>query len=223
MTNPPLWKASVALAKADAADTASVLELEGSAQAVLIAEEPFTDHAVVEALYTEAPDAAFLSRLARRAVTVEPLPDRDWIKLSQEGLPPVRAGRFFVHGSHDAGKVPAGVIPLLVDAGQAFGTGHHQTTTGCLEYISELVTPGLAIRALDIGTGTGVLAVAVAKLARCNVLASDIDPVAVRIARDNARKNGVGPFVAAMAAGSWGTGLVMGLKPDGTVENASRR
>ena len=125
VTNPPLWKASIASVKAEAADIAAALELEGSAQAVLIAEEPFADGAVVEALYTEPPDAAFLSRVAGRAVTVEPLPDQDWICLSQEGLPPVRAGRFFVYGAHDAGKVPHGVIPMKIEAGMAFGTGHH--------------------------------------------------------------------------------------------------
>ena len=127
MTNPPLWKATVALNKTDAADTASVLELEGSAQAVLIAEEPFTDNAVVEALYADEPDPKFLSRLAGRAVMIEALPDQDWIKLSQEGLPPVRAGRFFVYGAHDAGTVPHGVIPMRIEAGLAFGTGHHET------------------------------------------------------------------------------------------------
>src|SRR3954468_4245164 len=97
--NPPLWKASVQLGKREAADVAAALELDGSAQAVLIAEEPFADGAVVEALYTDQPDAAYLSRIARREIVVAPLPDQDWIRLSQEGLPPVRAGRFFVHGA----------------------------------------------------------------------------------------------------------------------------
>ena len=106
MTNPPLWKASVALTKIEAADCAAALELDGSAQAVLIVEEPFADGAVVEALYTDEPNAAYLSRIAGRTITVAPLPDQDWIKLSQQGLPPVRAGRFFVYGAHDAGTVP---------------------------------------------------------------------------------------------------------------------
>ena len=132
MINPPLWKASVALTKAEAADSPSALELDGSAQAVLIAEEPFADGAVVEALYTEEPDAAYLSRIAGRTITVAPLPDQDWISLSQEGLPPVRAGRFFVYGAHDAGTVPHGVIPIRIEAGLAFGTGHHETTALCL-------------------------------------------------------------------------------------------
>src|ERR1043166_5659171 len=134
MTSPPLWKASVTLPKTDVHDAAAVFEITPPApQAVLIAEEPFQDDAVVEALYTEEVDAAFLSSVMGREVTVAALPDQDWIKLSQEGLPPVRAGRFFVYGAHDAGHVPHGVIPLKIEAGLAFGTGHHETTALCLE------------------------------------------------------------------------------------------
>jgi ribosomal protein L11 methyltransferase len=201
MTNPPLWKASIAALKADAADIAAALELEGSAQAVLIAEEPFADGAVVEALYTEPPDAAFLSRVTGRAATVEPLPDQDWIRLSQQGLPPVRAGRFFVYGAHDAGKVPHGVIPMKIEAGMAFGTGHHETTALCLSVLSDLARgPAAFQNVLDLGTGTGLLAIGAVKLWRKRVLASDIDPVAVEVARENARANGVAPWVRAVTA-----------------------
>lgn len=164
----------------------------------------------VEALYADEPDAdhfhALLAPLedatGEKATDfiIEPLPEIDWVTRSLEGLDPVHAGRFFIYGSHDADKVPAGVIPLLVDAGQAFGTGHHETTTGCLEFISEIVRPGVRLNALDIGTGTGVLAIAIAKLAHCDVLASDIDPVAVKVTRDNARRNGVAPFIKALTA-----------------------
>ena len=200
MTNPPLWKASVALTKAEAADVASVLELDGSAQAVLIAEEPFADGAVVEALYTEEPDAAYLSRIAQRPVTVAPLPDQDWIKLSQEGLPPVRSRRFFVYGAHDAGIVPHGVIPMRIEAGLAFGTGHHETTALCLAVLSDIATRRSFRNVLDLGCGTGLLAIGAAKLWKRQVLASDIDPVAVEVTRQNARANGVAPLVAAVTA-----------------------
>lgn len=164
----------------------------------------------VEALYEDAPDEAALRALLKAAedetahrlaaITIAPVEDIDWVTRSLEGLDPVRAGRFFIYGSHDADKVPAGLIPLLVDAGQAFGTGHHATTTGCLEFISELVRPGMKLNALDIGTGTGVLAIALAKLTHASVLASDIDPVAVKVTIDNARKNGVAPFIKARTA-----------------------
>src|SRR5206468_1271957 len=160
-----------------------------SAQAVRIVEEPFADGAVVEALYTEQPDAEYLSRITRRAVTVEPLPDQDWIKLSQEGLPPVRAGRFFVYGAHDAGQVPRGVVPIKIEAGLAFGTGHHETTALCLEVLSDLARERSFRNVLDLGTGTGLLAIGAAKLWKRPVLASDIDPVAVEVARDNAIAN----------------------------------
>ena len=198
--NPPLWKASVALTKSEAADVSAVLELEGSAQAVLIVEEPFADGAVVEALYTEAPDAAYLSRIAGREITVAPLPDQDWIRLSQEGLPPVRAGRFFVYGAHDAGTVPHGVIPMKIEAGLAFGTGHHETTALCLGALSDIARQRPFFNVLDLGCGTGLLAIGAAKLWKRRVLASDIDPIAVEVTRDNAKANGVGPLVTAVTA-----------------------
>ncbi|MBO6633263.1 50S ribosomal protein L11 methyltransferase [Parvibaculum sp.] len=165
----------------------------------------------VEALYSERPDETALHEILARVdaaavpdFAVDPVPDEDWVARSLEGLEPVRAGRFFVYGSHDAEKVPSGTIPLLVDAGQAFGTGHHETTAGCLEFISEMLRPGVPLNALDIGTGTGVLAIAIAKLARVNVLASDIDPVAVRVTKANARANGVAPFITALPAKGFG-------------------
>jgi len=200
MPSPPLWKASVALTKAQAADVAAALELDGSAQAVLIVEEPFADGAVVEALYTEPPDAGYLSRITGHAITVEPLPDQDWIKLSQEGLPPVRAGRFFVYGAHDAGQVPHGVIPIRIEAGLAFGTGHHETTALCLSVLSDLARKRSFRNVLDLGTGTGLLAIGAARLWKRRALASDIDPVAVEVARDNAMANDAGPLVRAVVA-----------------------
>jgi ribosomal protein L11 methyltransferase len=201
MTEPPLWKASVTLAKALAADASAVLELTPPApQAVLIAEEPFAPNATVEALYVEAPDAALLSRIVGHTVIVEPLPDRDWIRLSQEGLPPVRAGRFFVYGAHDAGKAPPGVIALRIEAGMAFGTGHHETTSLCLATLSDLAKRRRFANVLDLGCGTGLLAIGAAKLWRQSVTASDVDPVAVEITRENARANGVAPLVRAVTA-----------------------
>ncbi len=121
-------------------------------------------------------------------------------------------------------KLPSGAIPLLVDAEQAFGTGHHETTAGCLEFISEMLRPGVPLNALDIGTGTGVLAIAIARLAHVNVLASDIDPVAVAVTKANARANGVGPFVTALTAKGFGhTGLAARAPYDLIVANILAR
>jgi len=199
MTNPPLWKAWVTLTKSEAPDMASLLELASEPQAVLIAEEPFGPSATVEALYTEEPDAAYLSGIAGHPIAVEPLPDQDWIRLSQQGLPPVRAGRFFVYGAHDQGKVPAGVIPIRIEAGLAFGTGHHETTALCLSVLSDIAHRPFR-NVLDLGSGTGLLAIGAAKLWRRPVLASDIDPVAVEVTDENARANGVAPLVRAVVA-----------------------
>jgi ribosomal protein L11 methyltransferase len=184
-----------------APDVASLFELTPPApQAVLIVEDPFGPDAIVEALYDAAADGDFLSRLTGRAVLVAPLPDQDWIKQSQEGLPPVRAGRFFVYGAHDAGTAPAGVIPIRIEAGLAFGTGHHETTALCLNALSRLAKRRRFVRVLDLGCGTGVLAIAAAKLWHEPVLATDIDPIAVDVARGNTRANETAPLIRAAVA-----------------------
>lgn len=126
----------------------------------------------------------------------EELPDIDWIAKSLEGLKPVRAGRFVVHGSHDRGTARIGEIAIEIDAGQAFGTGHHGTTAGCLEVIHKVMRARTVRRVLDLGTGSGVLAIAAHKLAPVTVLATDIDPIATRVARENVRLNGIASGIA---------------------------
>ena len=121
----------------------------------------------------------------------EIIPDADWIAMSLEGLKPVRAGRFLVHGSHDRDKVQLNDVAIEIEAGQAFGTGHHGTTAGCLEVIESVLKARPVRNALDPGTGSGVLAIAVRKMRPVPVLATDIDPVAVTVARENARLNGI--------------------------------
>ncbi|MEI9888494.1 MAG: 50S ribosomal protein L11 methyltransferase [Rhizomicrobium sp.] len=214
MINPPLWKARVTLAKELAADVGAAFELAPPTPvAVLIHEEPFKPDATVEALYAESPDAAFLSTLVGRSVAVEALPDQDWIRLSQEGLPPVRAGRFFVYGAHDAGEVPHGVIPMRIEAGMAFGTGHHETTALCLAALSDLARRRRFRNVLDLGCGTGLLAIGAAKLWRRKVLATDIDPVAVEVTRENARANGAAPLVRAVTAEGLTNPAIRGAAP----------
>lgn len=126
--------------------------------------------------------------------------ETDWVAETLRELAPVRAGRFLVHGSHDRGAVRAGDIAVEVDAGLAFGTGHHGTTAGCLRMLDRELRRGRPRCVVDVGTGSGVLAIAAAKAARVPVLATDIDPVAVRVARENARANGVAPFVVCETA-----------------------
>ena len=189
------------LPKECAADVAAVFELAPPApQSVLIGEDPFASDATVEALYDTPPDAALLSRLCGRDVRCEPLPDVDWIRQSLEGLPPVRAGRFFVYGGHDSGAVPDGLVGLRIEAGLAFGTGHHESTALCLEAMSRLARTRRVGRVLDVGCGTGILAIAAAKLWRGTVIASDIDPVAVETSRANARSNQVAPHIRVTCA-----------------------
>ena len=128
-------------------------------------------------------------------IEAEVLPDIDWVAHSLEGLKPVRAARFFVHGRHDRDKRHAADIGIEIEAGQAFGTGHHGTTAGCLEMIARIVGRERPQNALDLGTGSAVLAIGLAKLARIPVLATDIDPVATRVAAGNVRLNGIQALV----------------------------
>lgn len=127
--------------------------------------------------------------LAGSEIEREELTDVDWVSKSLEGLAPVRAGRFVVHGSHDRGRVRPGDLAIQIDAAQAFGTGHHGTTAGCLEMIEYVVRRKPPRRALDLGTGSGVLAIAIRRLTPARVLATDVDPVATAIARRNMRVN----------------------------------
>jgi ribosomal protein L11 methyltransferase len=127
-------------------------------------------------------------------------PEVNWVAKSLEGLQPVIAGGVYVHGSHDTVAPPSGLIAIRIDAAEAFGTGHHETTTGCLEAIAMTLRQRRPRRMLDVGTGTGVLAIALAKRTRRRVVASDIDPVATRTALQNARDNGVGPLLATATA-----------------------
>lgn len=130
----------------------------------------------------------------------EALPDIDWVARSLEGLKPVRAGRFFVHGAHDRRKRHSGELAIEIEAGLAFGTGHHGTTAGCLEMLEQVIQREHPRNALDLGTGSAVLAIAVAKLAHVPVLATDIDPVAVKVAAANARLNHVKGLIETVAA-----------------------
>jgi ribosomal protein L11 methyltransferase len=125
---------------------------------------------------------------------------RDWVTQSLEGLAPVAAGRFVIHGAHHRSRVPPNRIGVEIEAALAFGTGHHGTTRGCLIALDRILKRRNPRRILDIGSGTGVLAIAAARATRRMVLAGDIDPMSVRVARDNARLNCVGALVEIIQA-----------------------
>ncbi len=156
----------------------------------------------VEVYFGEPPDedevrelVALVSPEAAAAAVFSTLEKKDWVSASLEGLAPVRIGRFVVHGSHDRDSVGPSAIGIEIEAALAFGTGHHGTTQGCLAAIDSIGKRRRPARTLDVGTGTGVLAMAAARLFHRPVLASDIDRVAVTTARANARANKAAPEI----------------------------
>jgi ribosomal protein L11 methyltransferase len=156
--------------------------------------------------FAEVPDQGSIRELVRLAagdeiakhITFDTVEATDWVQASLEDLVPVHAGRFIVHGQHDRARVPPNKLGIEIEAALAFGTGHHGTTRGCLLLLDRVLRSRSPQRVLDLGTGTGVLAIAAAKALRRRVLASDIDPVSAEVARDNARLNGVGNLVEAI-------------------------
>jgi len=161
----------------------------------------------VEAYYHDQPEPSDFDNLLQDStalaindLSIKPQEDRNWDVDSLKGLSPVHAGRFYVHGSHDRHTRPTTTINLEVDAGTAFGTGHHGTTTGCLLALDNLAKSSRIKNILDVGCGTGVLAIAAARLLKSPVIASDIDPEAVRVAQLNARVNLVAPFTTTLTA-----------------------
>jgi ribosomal protein L11 methyltransferase len=132
---------------------------------------------------------------------VEDVPELNWVALSQAALPPVEAGRFVIHGSHDANRVARGPLTILIDAGEAFGTAHHATTLGCLLAIDRLTRSHSFDTVLDLGCGSGVLAIAIAKaLPAADIIATDMDVQSVKVATENMRLNGVATRIATAVA-----------------------
>ena len=181
-----------AVAEAAAAALDSDPLLEGATYSILEEDED-RDVWRIDAFPNDADDArgveARLKAHDGLTVIVEKLADADWLAMSLSGLPPVRAGRFFIYGAHDQGVVPKNTVNLKIDAGAAFGTGHHGTTVGCLLAFDDLLKRERFERVLDVGCGTGVLAIAAAKTGSKVALGTDIDAPSVRIANENAKLN----------------------------------
>jgi ribosomal protein L11 methyltransferase len=158
--------------------------------------------------FAEPPDQASIRELVglaaggdvARNITFDTVEAKDWVKASLEDLVPVPAGRFIVHGQHDRERVPSNKLGIEIEAALAFGTGHHGTTRGCLLLLDHVLKAWYPRRVLDLGTGTGVLAIAAAKALHGQVLASDIDPASVRVARENVRLNQTGDLVQIITA-----------------------
>lgn len=195
------------LREARAAELATLLEDRDEPPLAVTINE--TDEAArlwnVVAYFADEPEARSAGTdlkplLKDEAFTIDALPDIDWVRRSLEGLAPVVAGRFFLYGSHDRERKRPGGISLEIDAGTAFGTGHHGTTSGCLLALDRLLKRSTPRRVLDVGCGTGVLAIAAARALRRAVTASDIDPIAVEVTIDNARNNGAGALLSGITA-----------------------
>jgi ribosomal protein L11 methyltransferase len=220
---PTAQKISDALAERFGADAvaASAFEEPDGRWSLAIHFRDRPDEAAVRAVL-----AAVAGTAAATALAFETLPATDWVRKSLEGLKPVEAGRFVVHGSHARARLRANRVGIEIEAALAFGTGHHGSTRGCLLALHQLTkgprrkrkAPGASSPArphkrgrkaavLDIGTGTGVLAIAAARTLRRPVLASDIDTRAVTIARDNARSNRAGAVVQVVHAAGLGAAL----------------
>jgi len=163
---------------------------------------------LVEAYFAFAPDKDAVRELvavaagedAARRIEFGLTEKRDWVAKSLAGLAPVRAGRFLIHGAHDRAALRANDVGIEIEAGLAFGTGHHGTTRGCLLHLDRLLKRRRPRRVLDVGCGAGVLAIAAAKVLRRKVWLGDIDPIAVQVANENARLNGVGAYCKAVAS-----------------------
>ncbi|MDB5495261.1 MAG: ribosomal protein methyltransferase [Phenylobacterium sp.] len=183
--------------RAEAEAAAAALDADPATEALTysILEED-EDHDVwrIDAFPTAADEQpaieAVLARFGALRVGVAVLADADWLAMSLSGLPPVRAGRFFVYGAHDRGLAPPNAVNLRIEAGAAFGTGHHGTTVGCLAAYDRLLKARRFERVLDVGCGTGVLAIAAARTGSPVAIGTDIDAPSVRIANENAALNG---------------------------------
>jgi ribosomal protein L11 methyltransferase len=183
--------------RADAEAAAAALEAEPATEALtfsILEEDEDRDVWRIDAFPNEPDEQSAIGQILAKfptlRVVTEKLADADWLAMALSGLPPVRAGRFFVYGAHDKGLAPAGTVNLRIEAGAAFGTGHHGTTVGCLQAFHDLLKARRFERVLDVGCGTGVLAIAAARTGSPIAVGTDIDEPSVRIANENAALNG---------------------------------
>ena len=182
-------------ARADAEAAADAIDnhpgLEGATYSILEEDEDKGLWRIDAFPTNDEEDAGLLAVLAGYPLKVvrEQLADADWLAMALSGLPPARAGRFFVYGMHDRGRLPASTVNLRIEAGAAFGTGHHGTTVGCLQAYDKLIKARKFNKVLDVGAGTGLLAIAAARTGSKIAVGTDIDRPSVRISKENAKVN----------------------------------
>lgn len=224
MEHPFLWRVSF---------TARIDTAEGLAAAIepycfatsWFEGEPFPDRPTwrIEGWCTNEPDRGALTAATAAAaaalgieaprLTIDVVPARDWLAENRGAFPPLRLGRYLIHGSHIRDHGPAGYIRLRIDAGRAFGSGEHASTAGCLLALDRLARRQRFQSALDLGCGSGILALAIAKTWRTTVVAIDIDPDAVAVSRANARANGLAPLVRTAVGNGYDSLAVRAARP----------
>ncbi len=219
---PSVWRIAVTVPARAAAAFEQALEPDALAVARFEA-DPEGRYWTVEATTAGAPDrTALTARLAVLATAlglpepepaVERIPPTDWLAATAQAFPPIAVGRFHIYGSHLDQRVPAGRIGLRIDAATAFGTGEHPSTAGCLRALDRLARRQRPRRALDLGCGTAVLAIAMSKLWHRPVLAADFDPEAVRVAGINARANRVAGQVRVVQSDGYRAPAIAGRRP----------
>ena len=210
---PVCWKARAVVSKRDAQALSEALEALEPTPVVSAFELGERGLWEVEAFFTDAPDEEDLLKRFGHPMRVIPIEDENWVARALEGLPPVQTNRFFIYGEHSAGRVPANAIGLRIEASYAFGTGHHGTTKGCLLAFEHLAKRRTFKNALDLGCGTGVLALAFARLTHRPAIATDIDPLATRKAIENARLNRAAPYIRVATANGFRTPLIAESAP----------
>lgn len=185
----------------------------------------------VEGMFDAAPSRAELTaRIALSAaalnvevpeLTIAKVPSKDWLTETVASFPPLKAGRYYIHGDHIKGQFPSGAVRLVINAATAFGSGQHASTMGCLRALHDIFrtrrAPGHGVAGLDMGCGTGILGMAAAKTLRAPVLCADIDPEAVRVTRYNARKNGIADLIPAFMSDGCGDRRIRHHAPYGFI------
>jgi ribosomal protein L11 methyltransferase len=220
MAEIPLWQSRFLVPAAAVEAFLDALDGELGVSAFEDSKRP--DLWAIALIHQGKPDrATLLARLAPVAspwgialdLEIGPIPSTDWLYRTAQSFPPQRIGRFWIHGSHIAEPPPPGAVPIRLDAGQAFGSGEHESTRGCLLALDRLAGRRRLKRVLDLGCGAGILAIAAAKCWPARILAADNDPVAVAVAADNAASNGVAARVRCLLSDGYGSAVLRQAGP----------